>query len=308
MDQRSRRYRPRIEGLEGRDLPSGASPSLEMIAAARESSTASAQVSASSSIPSWVDLNYLHSLVNTLYGPVTTTMPVTIGGQTFPAGTYNVPQPTAHEFRREIFWVQFVGHYSVGAPRFSNQASTVHIYSNGRSATSNQFLNGRAQMILFPPADPTASPTTEDPVAGQVVGLFSAFTSNVLQSGDNLEAEITNLPGTASNDPATLQNGLPAHLQFLIDPGGVSGGLYSTPAYQTTPATIENADTGQSIAATGGSGGAVAFNQGAGKVDILYIPTNRLRSGASQSGTVIVRMQGLINTTGTLNPLYAGIN
>ena len=38
--------------------------------------------------------------------------------------------------------------------------------------TSNQFLNGRAQVLLFPPADPTAKPTTDDPVAGQVAGLM----------------------------------------------------------------------------------------------------------------------------------------
>ena len=33
-------------------------------------------------------------------------------------------------------------------------------------------------------------------------------------------------------------------------------------------------------------------------IDIKYIPTNHLRAGATQSGTVIVRVQGLINTTG----------
>ena len=30
--------------------------------------------------------------------------------------------------------------------------------------------------------------------------------------------------------------------------------------------------------------------------------------GAAQSGTVVVRVQGLINTTGVTNPLYKGIN
>jgi hypothetical protein len=219
-----------------------------------------------------------------------------------------VPQPTAREVRRETFWAEFVGHYSVGAPRFSNQSETIHIFSNGRSVTSNQFLNGRAQIILFPPSDPTAAPTTNDPVAGKVVGLFNAFMANVLESGSNLVAQITNLPGVASNDPTALDHGLPSQLRFLIDPGGVSGGMYSTPEFMTTPATITNPSTGQSLTAAGGSGGAVAYNQGAGMLDIRYIPTNHLRAGAKQSGTVIVRMQGLINTTGTLNPLYAGIN
>ena len=63
---------------------------------------------------------------------------------------------------------QFQGTYTVGAPRFSNQASTIHIYSDGRSVTSNQFLNGRGQILFVPPSDPTATPTTLDPVAGQV--------------------------------------------------------------------------------------------------------------------------------------------
>ena len=85
--------------------------------------------------------------------------------------------------------------------------------------TSNQFLNGRAQILLFPPADPTAKPTTDDPVAGQVAGLFSVFAANVLQSGSVLFAEITNLPGVASNDPSALDHGLPSHLEFTDRPG-----------------------------------------------------------------------------------------
>ena len=210
--------------------------------------------------------------------------------------------PTASEIKRETFWAEFIGHYSVGAPRFSNQSSTIHIYSDGRNVTSNQSLNARAQLILFPPADPTATPTTLDPVAGQVTGLLSFFAANALQSGTSLFAEVTNLPGVTSSDPGMLQNGLPSRIQFLIDPNGVSGGLYSTPAYTvTTP-------SGQVSLISGGSGGAVAFNQGAGVIDLKYIPTNHLHAGAKQSGTVIVRMQGLINTTGAANPLFKGIN
>jgi hypothetical protein len=174
--------------------------------------------------------------------------------------------------------------------------------------TSNQFLNGRAQIVLFPPADPTATPTTNDPLAGQVAGLMSLFAANVLQSGTVLFAETTNLPGVASNDPIALNHGLPSHLEFLIDPAGVSGGIYGTPAFTSTPATITNAETGEALLAVAGSGGAVANNQGAGILDITYIPDNRLRAGAIQSGKVIVRIQGLNNITGVLNPLFTGIN
>ncbi len=198
--------------------------------------------------------------------------------------------------------MEFVGHYYVGAPRFSNQSATIHIYSNGRDVTSNQSLNARAQLLLLPPADPTASPTTNDPMAGKVAGLLSFFPANALQSGSSLFAEITNRPGIPSGDPSLLNHGLPAHVQFIIDPGGVTGGVYSVPAYTVTTAS------GESSQIVGGNGGAVSFNQGAGEIDIRYIPTNHLRDHAAQSGTVVVRVQGLLNTTGVTNPLYTGIN
>ena len=71
-----------------------------------------------------------------------------------------------------------------------------------------------------------------------------------------------------------------------------SGGIYGTPAFTTTPATITSAGTAQALLAVGGSGGAVANNQGAGILDITYIPDNRLRAGATQSGKVIVTQGG----------------
>lgn len=238
-------------------------------------------------LPPWVDEGFLQSLVSTLYAPVDGSP---------------VPQPTPSEVRRQTFWLEFVGHYWVGAPRFANQSATIHIYSDGRNVTSNQSLLGRAQLLVFPPADPTATPTTLDPVAGQVTGLFSYFAANVLQSGTVLFADTTNPPGVLSNDPSMLDHGLPSKLQFTIDPNGVSGGIYATPTYTVTTAA------GQSSPAAGGSGGAVANHSGAGQIDIKYIPTNHLLDDAKQSGTVIVRMQGLINTTGVLNPIYKGIN
>jgi hypothetical protein len=97
-------------------------------------------------------------------------------------------------------------------------------------------------------------------------------------------------------------------MEFLIDPNGVSGGIFSTPSYATTPATVTNAQTGAPVSLIGGNGGAVAFNQGAGLVDIEYIPKSGKNGAATQSGKVIVRVQGLINTTGVLNPTYKGIN
>jgi hypothetical protein len=303
MKNRARRYRPGLEGLEARELPSAVP-----VAGAVPAHTERATPGRGGPAPSWVNEGLLQGLARALYAPVTTATPIQVGGQVFPAGTYPVPQPTPAEVRRQTFWVEFVGRYWVGPPRFANQSATIHIYSNGRSVTSNQFLQGRAQVLLFPPADPTATPTTNDPVAGRVAGLVSLFTSNVLQSGSVLFAEATNVPGVASNDPAALDHGLPSHLSFAIDPAGVSGGLYSVPQFHTTPPTLTDSASGQPLLALGGSGGAVAFNQGAGVLDIKYSPDNHLRDGARQSGTVIVRMQGLNNLTGVLNPLFKGIN
>jgi hypothetical protein len=326
-DLRPRRCRPSLEGLEARDLLSAlavratsarheTTPNLNLVVAsdtAAYTGATSAKVSnaaprKSAGTPSSVNESLLQSLVSQLYAPVTTTAPITVGNQTFPAGTYAVPQPTPSEVRRQTFWLEFQGNYTVGAPRFSNESSTVHIFSNGRSAVSNASLNGRAELVLFPPADPTATPTTLDPIAGQVTGLMSFFAANVLQSGSVLFAEVTNVPGVASNDPAALDHGLPSHLEFLIDPNGVSGGLFSTPSFATTPTTVTDPATGQPLGPNGGNGGAVAFNQGAGIVDITYIPERGPHGAVSQSGKVIVRVQGLINTTGVLNPIYKGIN
>jgi hypothetical protein len=341
MDHRPSRYLPGFERLEGRDLPSAlavqghaankhraAGASLNLMVevpprtltrsvagraavggsdqtAARLAQAASGQTATT---PPWVSQAFLNSLAGQLYAPITTSQPIQVGNEIFPPGTYTVPQPSQAEIRRETFWTEFVGHYSVGAPRFSNQSATIHIFSDGRDVTSNQFLLGRGQVLLFPPADPNAQPTTEDPVAGKVTGLISLFAANILQSGSVLFSEASNVAGVASNDPSALDHGLPSHLAFQIDPGGVSGGTYSTPQYTTTPPTITDPATGQPVLLEGGSGGAVAFNQGAGIIDIKYMPNNHLHAGASQSGTVVVRMQGLINLTGVLNPLYKGIN
>ena len=108
-----RTCRPSLEGLEARDLP--------------------ANVGA---LTSALDPALVATLVNRLYAPVVTTTAVTVGGTTFPAGTYPVPQPTASEIQRETFTLRYAGKYTIGPPRFSNQASVVHIYSNGKNAVS----------------------------------------------------------------------------------------------------------------------------------------------------------------------------
>ena len=53
---------------------------------------------------------------------------------------------------------------------------------------------------------------------------------------------------------------------------------------------------------------AAAPAEGAGLVDIKYNPTAGPHGAILQSGKVTVRVQGLLNTTGVLNPIYKGIN
>jgi hypothetical protein len=328
MDQGPRQYRPSLERLEARDLPSAShfiGASLSDGGAQRPASDlrvwtgptqrqslagpsgAPSGHGASSPTPAWVDQSLLQTLARALYAPVTTTAPFKVGTEVFPPGTYAVPQPTPAEVQRESFWAEFVGKYYVGPPRFSNQAATIHIYSNGPSVTSNQFLKGRAQVLLSPPADPTAAPSTNDPAAGRVTGLVAIFPLNVLQGSSQFYLDATNLPGVASNDPNALDHGMPSRLQLLLDVGTTSG-IYATVTYATTPPTVTNPSTGQAEPLVGGSGGAVAYTQGVGVLDIKYSPPQHRGPGAIQTGTVLVRIQGVTNLSGVQNALYKGIN
>jgi hypothetical protein len=245
-------------------------------------------------------------LARSLYQPVTTTFPIQIGNQVFPPGTYAVPQPTAAELARETFVERFVGRYVVGPPRFSNQASTIRIYTNGANGMSNQFLHSRTQIILFTPADPTAKPTTNDPVAGQVIGLVSAFPLSFLNSSSYVLMNVTSVPGVASNNPVVLDHGLPSHLAITPDP--VSGGVYAGPQFTSTPPVQTNASTGQPFSLIPGTGGAVSFLNGTGFLDIKYVPDAHPRAGTLGSGTAIVTIQALVNTTGATDAIAPQIN
>jgi hypothetical protein len=294
-----RTYRPSLEGLEARDLPSVA------VAAAHSSPAGVGRVQAQGSIhrpqPTTrpIDPALIPGFLQTLYGPITTTTPIRVGNQVFPPGTYAVPQPTAAEVKRQTFVAQFVGRYFVGPPRFSNQAETIHIFSNGKIATSNQFLRARAQVLLFPPADPNATPSTNDPVAGRVAGLTTFYPSNTLSTGNVLFLDATNVPGVASNDPRALDHGMPSHLALAFD--AVSGGIYAAPEFITTPPQVTDAVTGAPIVPLpGASGGAVAvFSTGTGVLDIKYIPDQHPHPGTLGSGIAIVTVQALINNSGT---------
>jgi hypothetical protein len=352
MDRRPKRYRPSPERLEARDLPSalgaGASPARGATSGSPESRARTAEVRTGTdtasrapatrgqqtATPSWVSESLLQSLAAQLHGPVTTTQSIKIGNTVFPPGTYQTPQPTRAEIRRETFWLTFPGTYSVGPPRFSNQSATIHIFSDGNATFSNQFLKGRTQIILFPPADPTAQPTKLDPVAGQTAGLATIFPSNFLQSSDNLFLDLTtqvnyastnsggpsypDLPDIPSNDPADLDHGLPSKIYFLFDTAGA--GVYTVPTFAVTPAVqrVLDPSTGQYSTpqpVPSNAAGAVGYatnglvGGGVGIVDITYFPARHPNAGAIQSGKVVVRLQGVINMPGgVLSAIAKDIN
>ena len=102
--------------------------------------------------------------------------------------------PTPREIRRQIFTARWIGQYTIGPPRFSDRASTIHLY--GVDGGSNQFLIGKFQIALFPPADPSAMPTPGNPYANQITGVAGLFPQNYLQSGALLVLDLNATAGT----------------------------------------------------------------------------------------------------------------
>ena len=264
-----RSKRPILEALETRDLPASYHPPFP---------------------PVRLPASLVKTLVAEIYGPVTA-----------PDGTvYPVPQPTAREIRRETFYSQWIGTYTIGPPRSTDRASTIGIFSNGNNAGSNQFLKGRSQILLLPPADPSATPNLEsDPIAGMVVGLEAYFPTNYLQTSGDLMFDITNLPGVPSTDPSMYSHGLPSRLAWTLDLAGA--GVYTQPLYTFDPFTTSGT-------APGGAGGATAWTAGAGIIDIKYRPDPHPKPGTKGSGEVIVKVEGLFNNPGDLNSINYAMN
>jgi len=176
--------------------------------------------------------------------------------------------PTPREIHRETFTARWIGQYTIGPPRFSDRASTIHLY--GVSGSSNQFLKGKFQIALFPPADASATPSPGNPYANQITGVAGLFTQNYLQTGSVLVLDLNATPAPASSPDA-----LPTQLTWTYD-SNTSAANYSAP-------------TG----IVPGSG----FTQGTGTLDIKYIPAAHPQPGTMGSGTAIVTFQGLINTS-----------
>jgi hypothetical protein len=194
----------------------------------------------------------IQQFANLLYGP----------------NSANPTTVTPQEIKRQVFTAAWVGQYTVGSPRFSDRASTIHAYAV--SGGSNQFLKGKINMELFPPADPAATPTPGNPYANQVTGVAGLFPMDILQSGSSLALDLNSTPG-AGADPLAL----PTHMTWTYDDNTSAGG-YAAPQ---------------------------EFTEGAGAVTIQWIPSAHPQAGTLGSGKMIVRFVGLINLSRVVNPI-----
>jgi hypothetical protein len=190
--------------------------------------------------------NVIQHYADLLYGPSSPT-PMT---------------PTPREIHRETITGRWIGQYSIGPPRFSDRASTIHAWS--RTGGSNQFFKGKLDMAIFPPADPSAVSTPGNPYANQVIGVVGLFNQNLLQSGGVLVLDLNGATGPGSRPLA-----LPTRLGWTYD-SNTSAGPYAAPQQ---------------------------FLQGAGTMDLKWVPDSHALPGTMGSGRVIITFQGLINAS-----------
>ena len=260
------RLQPGLEGLETRELLSAASPAT-IGAASRPVPARPAAILAHPDSPngllgkrapgSFLDPALLQQVATAIYNPNT------------PPGT-----PTSQEIRRETFTARWVGKYTIGPPRFSDRASTIHLY--GVTGGSNQFYKGKFNIAIYPPADPSATPTPGNLFANQVTGTAALFGQNYLQSGS---MTVLDLHGTPA--PGSSPDALPNRLSWAYD-ANTSAGPYAAPG-----------------GVVPGSG----FTQGAGVVDLHYFPDTHPLPGTNGSGRVVLTFQGLINYSGIVSPV-----
>ena len=235
-----RRRVPLVEGLETREL----------LSAATISNVSSGPGLASTA--SLVNSPLIQEFANLLYGPNSPT-PMT-------------PSPTA--LKHQLFTATWVGQYTVGGPLFSDRASTIHAFAV--SGGSNQFLKGKLNLALYPPADPSATPTPGNPYANQVTGVAGLFPENILQSGSMLVLDLDSKPAPGSNPLA-----LPTQLTWTYD-SNASAGAYAAP---------------------------VEFTQGTGAATIKWIPDAHPLPGTMGSGKMIIVFKGIINLSRVVNPI-----
>ncbi len=266
-----------VEGLEGRELLSGATASHPAGAIPPIGGLVGAPSFQGPATPR----EYLGpltpdpGLVNQVFArmayPATTA--VTVNNPDLSTSIVNVtnPQPSQGELARQYLTAEFTGTYTVTPGRFAGQAETIKFVS--RALRSNQSLRGKAQVILFPAANAANAAGNVDTTA-PFFGTAALVPQNTLYSGETI---VLDIEGNPSNNPrpgtaSYNAQGLPTHAVWV--PDTASGTGYT---------------------------GATGFNQGYGYMDAVYTPDRNPRPGTSASGKVTVLFQGLFNTAGVLS-------
>jgi hypothetical protein len=268
-----RRYRPELEGLEARDLPSASTgavavhlvptpapsfypPATPVKNVYHEPLVPEGGAAALESFAKIIQDSYVQSpFAVATVGTPTTPNPSTI---------IQPYTPTLAELEREHFVAKYSGRYTIGPGRFSDEAYVIHAVT--RSGGSNQFSRALAQLFLVEPNVSTA----DDPNS-LVQGLGSNFPYSALASGSNL---VTDFTGSTANGKQFGNFLLPTQLTWYTD--STSSGGYTT-AFNTT--------------------------EGAGVLEMYWIPSKTPLPGTLGSGRVIWLYQGLDNTSGVFNAI-----
>jgi len=275
---RNRRRRLGFEAMEARDLLSGGF--TPVLGGPTVAPSFAGQATPPPSFPRALqpDLALVPGFQSRAFGTATTPAFSPYATKVGIESASSMTTPTPAEVAREYFVAKFLGSYTIGPGRFQGQALTIHASSRVQGG-SNQFLKGKAQLLLSTPSDSAR---------GQVTGLVSLFAQNYLQSGNLLIIDVgrSNQVGTTpiqTGGPATLSNVdgqlLPTQMPWAFDT--TSAGAYTAP---------------------------VGFTQGGGQLSIVYTPDRRPQKGTLGSGKVVFLLQGLINTSSILNVVDKGIN
>jgi hypothetical protein len=267
--RRPNRSRPVLEGLEARELMSAVAASTTRSAASAYRALVQAERGQSVASVKQAHTDTPNGLQGKLpSGPFLNPKVLRQAADALYSNSPSPGTPTPREIHRQTFTSRFVGQYTIGSPRFSDRAGTIHLY--GTDGGSNQFFRGKFQIALFPPADPGATPTPGNPYANQITGTAALFAQNYLQSGSTLVLDLNGTPAPGSNP-----NALPTELTWTYD-SNTSAGPYAAP-----------------VGILPGSG----YTQGTGTLEIHWIPDQHPLAGTRGSGTVVVTFQGLINTS-----------
>jgi hypothetical protein len=204
----------------------------------------------------------------------------------YPAGT---PQPTANEVKRESFVAKGYGRYTIGPGQFDTQTITIHGY--GKPMTSNIARKLHFQYVVFEPKDTTQA----------IDGTLNLVGGNYLQNSTDL---ILALIGPTSSEV----NGLPTQLYFTTDANSPSSTAFAEtggalPAFANYPANYFTA--AGNLAPPPGSPGSLGpptsvdnWGLALGEVTFKYVPDKHPEPGSLGSGTVIVELTGLRNSSG----------